>query len=200
VTLSASEIESVRFHLGFGNLNTGAVLFTRDGFLEFFSQVVSVYLSTATETSATTAITAGASTTVTPLVMTDIVAGAQLVVDVADACELVSVRSVTATTFTAAFAIAHPASGYPVMLMSGKARLRYLLGAADRLWQKLQSASVGGTLGIKQLGQGEIEWFGPKSVYDGLMTQYRGVVDQMSSLIRVPDDSGGGSGNRVAVY
>lgn len=199
MSLTTSEIESVRFHLGYGNLGTGAVLYTRDGFLEFFSGVVSTYLSTATETTATTAVTAGASTTVTPVSMTDVAVGAQLVVDVADACEIVTVRSVTATTFTSVFLYAHPVTGYPVLLMSGKARLRYLLGTAERLWQKLQSSSVTGSLGIKQLGQGEIEWFGPRSVYDGLMRQYRGIVDQMSLLVRVPNDATGNGGG-IAVY
>lgn len=186
MTLSTAEIESLRYHLGWGNVGVAAYPYTPDGFFEVFSQVVSPHLSTATETTATTAITAGATATVTPVSMTDIVVGAQLVVDVGDAAEIVWVRSVAASTFTASFTLAHPASGYPVMLMCGKARLRYTLAVCDRLWTRMQSATVSGSLGIKQLGQGEIEWFGPSAVYQGLLTQYLGAVQSLSTITRVP--------------
>lgn len=203
MSLTASEIDSLRYHLGYGNISSAAFPYSPDDFRDLFEQIVGACLSTGTETTTTTAITAGSSTTVTPASMTDIVVGAQLVVDVGEAAEVVMVRSTTLTTFTAAFTLAHPASGYPVMLMCGKARLRYLLGACDRLWQRTQSASVSGALGIKQLGQGEIEWFGPNSVYQGLLNQYLGVVSELSSLVRIPANpetrSAGGT-SEVAVY
>lgn len=186
MALTTAEVESLRYHLGWGNVSVAASPYTPDGFYEVFSQVVAPNLSTATETTATTAVTAGSTTAVTPGDMTDIVVGAQLIVDVGEAAEIVVVRSVTLTTFSAAFANAHPSSGYPVMLMSGKARLRYLLAVADRLWTRMQSSTVTGTFGIKQLGQGEIEWFAPSSVYQGVVNQYVGTVHQLSMLVRVP--------------
>lgn len=205
MSLTASEIESLRFHLGWGNIAVAAYPYTPDGFYEVFSQVVSPYLSTAAETDATTAITAGSSAAVTPTSMTDIVVGAQLIVDVGEASELVMVRSVTATTFTAAFVNAHPATGYLVALMCGKARLRYLMWVADRMWAKLQSTEIGGTLGIKQLGRGEIEWFSPNAVYQGQLSQYLGAVGEISLITRVPmnpETRGrpGGRGGQLEVY
>lgn len=185
MSLSTAEIESLRFHLGYGQVAI-ANPYTPDGFLEVFAQVVAPNLGTGTETTASTAVIAGSSTTITPVSMADIVVSAQLVVDVGEACEIVWVRSVTSTTFTAAFTLAHPASGYPVLVMSGKARLRFLLGVCDRLWQKMQSPDVSDSLGIKQLGRGEIEWFGTTAVYDALSTQYLSTVNQLSSVVRVP--------------
>lgn len=184
--LAAWEVESLRSHLGWGNVGIGASPYAADGLHDVFYAVVGPYLTTAPETQASSEVAAPGTAVITPDSMEGIVAGTSLVVDVGADMEIVQVRSATLTTFSARFKLAHPASGYLVAVMSGRARLRILLNALDRLWEQLQGAAVGGTAGIKQLGQGEIEWFGPTAVRDGLAAQYEALVLQLSALVRVP--------------
>ena len=185
MSLSDSEVQSLRFHLGYGNVNgPDAYPYTPDGFQELFA-VIAPAIQTAAETTASTAVTAGSTTTVTVASITDIAARTELVIDVADDAEVVIVKSVSGSTFTAAFAKSHPASGYPVAIMSGEARLRMLLWDAGAAWKKAQSSSITKTAGLKQLGRGEIEWFPNGSVLSDTMDHYRSIVWSISALVRV---------------
>lgn len=204
MSLTTSEMESLRTHLRYGNMDTLAYPYTPDGFLVLFRDVIGPALGVDTETSATTTIAAGI-VVVTPLVMTNIVAGASLVVDVGEDAEIVMVKAVTSTTFTARFAKAHASSGYPVAVMCGKQRVRFLLAQADRLWAKSQGSDITQTAGLKQLGQGEIEWVnGASGVIDDVGSQYAAIVAELSSVCRVPIGDGGTDGQRrgtaVEVY
>lgn len=195
MAITDSEVESLRFHLGYGNIGLGTSAYSPDGFKELFRDVVAVYLTGDTETTATGAITAGAVATVTPAAMTGIVAYARLVVDVGDDAEIVTVRSVTLTTFSARFSKTH-ATGYPVAVLGGQARLRLLLNQADAAWQAMQDPSVGSTAGLKQVDKGDVEWFQGFQVLKDRLSHYRAIVSQISSLVRVEPigaSSGGGS-------
>jgi hypothetical protein len=184
MAITSAETESLRFHLGFGQVNgVGANSYTPDSFYEYFHQVIAPNLTGSTETTATTAITAGSTVTVTPVSMTDIVVHAALVIDVGPAAEMVQVRSVTATTFTATFALDHPSSGYPVALMGGHARLRWLLAKADAAWTALQDATIGDTAGLKQVDKGDIEWFPGFEVLKNRKQHYESVIEQIWRLI-----------------
>lgn len=186
MSLSVAEIESVRFHLGWGNISAGASPYSSDGFLDVFNGIVGPYLTTSTEATAAQAIASKTTAVVTPSVMTLIVLGCQLVCDVGDAAEIVMVKAVSPTTFTASFVKAHDVTGWPVLVMCGKARLRYLLHSAETVWARMQGTAVSGSLGIKQLGQGEIEWFSASAVYQSLAGQYLGIVNAISQLLHVP--------------
>ncbi len=186
MALTSSEIESLRFHLGYGNIDVGAYPYTPDGFKAIFDQVIAPYLTGDTGTTATTPVTAGTNTAVTPVSMTGIVPYAKLVVDVGDDVEMVVVRSVTGSSFTARFNKAHPSSGYPIALMGGHARLRLLLNQAESAWQAMQDPSVGATAGLKQVDKGDVEWFQGFQVLKDRLAHYRAIVDQISSLVRVP--------------
>lgn len=185
MTLSSAEIDRLRFHLGYGNLAVGADLYTRDGFLALFEQVVSLYLNTGTETSATTAITAGAITEVTPAAMTGIAVYGQLIVDVGDDAEQVMVQAVTVSTFTARFAKAHAVTGYPIATESGLARLRLLLWDADRAYREMFSADTAATSGIKEVDKKDVVFFGGSAVCEGRLKHYMGIVAAISSLVQV---------------
>lgn len=185
MSLTDAEIGSLGFHLGYGNISIAARPYSPDNFYEVFNSIVGPYLSTGNETSATDAITAGSTTQVTPVAMTGIVAYGQLVIDTGDDAEIVMVKVVDAGTFTAAFTKAHSTSGYPISTMSGVARLRLLLQSADRAWEKVQDKSITSTAGLKQLGNGEIEWFGNNTVLRETIDHYRGIVRSISDLVRV---------------
>jgi hypothetical protein len=196
MSLSTTELDSLRFHLGYGNISVGAEPYTPDTFYEVFNSVVSPYLSTGTETSATTAVTAGATTTVTPASMTGISAYTQLVIDVAEQAEVVMVKAVTATTFTAYFTKAHAASGYPIATLAGVGRLRILLHQADAAWQATLSPEVGATAGLKQVDKGDVEWFQGFQVLSGRLDHYKAIVASISSLVRVQPAWGSATSRR----
>lgn len=196
--LTDAEIEAIRFHLGYGNIGLGGYPHTPDGYFEAFRDVVAEYLTTGDETTAATAITAGSTTTVTPVSMTGIAVNVQLVVDVADEAEFVVVKATTATTFTAKFATAHAASGYPVAVASGVARCRYLIHRCNRALEKVTGSSMTNSAGLKSVGRGAVEWFGTGAVLTATQQAYLAVVDQLSSLVRVaPRWVNDGSGGRV---
>lgn len=183
MALTTEEIESLRFHLGYGNIGAMGAPYTPDTFLEIFSQVVSPNLSTGTETSATTAITAGATVVVTPAAMTDIAAYGTLVVDVGEDAEVVVVKAVTVSTFTAAFAKAHSSAGYPIATMSGTARLRMLLWDADAAWKVLNSKGIISRAGIKKVD--EVEFFEDGAYMSERVSQYVNIVTSIAALVQV---------------
>lgn len=199
MSLSTAEVESLRFHLGYGNVGVGAYPYTPDGFKELFEQVIGLNLTGDTETTASGSTTAGALATLTPAAMTGIVAYARLVVDVGDDSEIVTVKSVTSTTFTARFSKARTGS-FPVALLGGQARLRLLLGQADTAWQAMQDPSIGSTAGLKQVDKGDVEWFQGFQVLKDRLSHYRAIVGQISSLVRVQPAWAGGCGQTLEAY
>lgn len=182
--LTTSEIDSLRHHLGYGNIGAYAAPYTPDGFLELFSLVIAPNLSEGAQTSATTSIDGTGTVVVTPAAMTGITAYESLVVDTADQAEAVVVKAVTATTFTANFAKAHTSGGYPIAVMSGIARLRLLLWDADSAWRALNAASVGSTSGIKKVD--EVEFFGDGSAaLKARTSHYLTICQNIASLVQV---------------
>ena len=204
--LTPDEIESLRFHLGFGNLQVGAYPWTPDGFFELFQNVIAVYLTTAAETSATTPIVASnlapAVVTITPVSMTDITANQRLIVDNDDDAEIVAVKSVTSTTFTAKFRFSHDGSGYPIAIETGTSRLRYLMHRADRVHEAMFGPLVTAVAGLQSADKGEVVWIGRSSVLKAQYDQYRAIIGQISTLIRVESLSanGGGRVTRMESY
>lgn len=191
--VSDAEREALRFHLCYGNVSVSGYPYTPDGFIELFRDVVQPNLTTGEETTATTAIAAGAVVTVTPVAMTGISVYSRLMVDVGDAAEIVVVKAVTGSTFSAAFVNAHTSTGYPVAVFSAVARLRMLLHSADRAWAGVQGTDVGADAGIKKVDETEFYQGGKGGVVlEGLTRQYETIVASISSLVRVPVANGGG--------
>ncbi len=201
MSLTKSEIENLRAHLRHGNIGVGASPYTSDGFYSLFDQVIAPNLSTDTETTSVSPIAAGIASC-TPLVMTNIVVAATLVVDIGEDAEIVEVKAVNGGSFVARFAKAHDLLGYPVLVMSGKARLRFLLGEANRAFSKAFGSSITQTAGLKQLGQGEIEWLaGGRGVINDVLFQYAKIMEQISELVRVsPNLMASRRGSSLEVY
>ena len=199
--LTANEIERTRFHLGYGEIQIGGYPWTPDGFFELFTNVIAQYLSSAEETTATTAITANTIAVVTPVSMTGISVNERLFVDVAEDSEIVTVKATTLTTFTARFLKAHTSAGYPIAVDSGVPKLRYLLTQADLAWQALLDKAVTNAMGLKSLAREEIVWFGPYAVLKGRLDHYIAIVAQISRLIRVePVEMPGAPVHRMEAY
>lgn len=195
--LTPLEVERIRFHLGYGNLNVGAYPWSPDGFFELFTNVIAVYLSDATTTTATTAIDASGGpviVAVTPASMavtlsdgtaSTITPGMRLIIDNDDDAEIVVVKSVTGTTFSAKFQNSHDASGYQVALEVGTSWLRYLLHRADRVHQAMLGPLVTATAGLASVDKQETVWVGQNSVIKAIYTQYQAIVGEISRLVRV---------------
>lgn len=184
MALTTAEQESLRAHLGYGNLSSVSLPYTGD---TFWTQVafVSDYLGTGTETAATDVIAAGSVVEVTPDDMTGITANCQLVIDCADEAEIVVVKAVTVSTFTAKFAKAHAATGYPISTMCGLARLRMLLWEADKAWRAITDESAGVSAGLKSVDKGDAVWFEGFRVLKDKYSHYMAIVSQLSHLTRI---------------
>jgi hypothetical protein len=195
------DIEALRFHLGYGNLGVAAYPYAPDGFVELFHTVIQPNLSTAPETTATTAIAAGEIVQVTPVSMTGIAVNVRLLVDNGEDAEEVVVKATTVTKFSARFSKAHAASGYPILVASGVARLRQLLHAAQLAHEQVTGSTVTSTAGLKSVGRGEVEWFGESAVLESRRAHYLAIVAQLSSLVRVaPVEMGTSRGGTMEAY
>ena len=192
MTVSVAEIEALRFHLGKGQLGPLSVVYAGNNYYEFFQGVIKDNLSDYASTTATATITSATTVEVTPVSMTDIVPYARLYVDVGDSLDVVQVKAVGASTFTASFAKAHTGT-FPIQLECGVARLRQLLWSADKAFQAMQASTVTETAGIKQLGQGEIEWFDGTAVLEGKARHYQTIVEELAKLVMI--DTGSSRGN-----
>jgi hypothetical protein len=188
--------------LGYGNISVGAEPYTPDTFYEVFANVVSPYLSTGVETSSVTAITAGSTTVVTPVSMAGISVNERLVIDVAEQAEIVTVKAVSGSTFTAYFTKAHTSAGYPVSTLRGVGRLRILLAQADAAWQAMTSLDVAASAGLKSVDKGDVEWFQGYQVLTGRLSHYKSIVYSISSLVRVQPlwHQSGGRSSRLEAY
>lgn len=203
LTAASPEVEQLRFHLGYGNVSVGGYPYTPDGFFEIFSQVIAPNLTFGAETSATTAIAAGATVAVTPVAMTGIAAYARLVVDVGDDAETIVVAATGGATFTAHFLKAHAATGYPVAVESGVARLRLLLHSAARAWEKLQDASITKVAGLNSVGNGKVVWFQGNRVLADTLEHYQEIARRIGDLVRVRprwEEDGSSGCSRLETY
>jgi hypothetical protein len=195
MAITDSEIERLRFFLGWGNLDVAAYPYTPDGFFEAFYDIVAPNLTTGAESTVAVSIAAAGIVTVTPAAMTDIVPWTRLVVDVGSDEETVTVRATTATTFTARFEKAHAAS-FPIAVDSGTTRLRSLLAKAEATLAEKTGTKISSAAGLKMVGQGEVEWFGVTSALMATDAQLLSIRRELSSLVRVSlrEDYEGGRG------
>jgi hypothetical protein len=202
MAITDSEIERLRFFLGWGNLDVAAYPYTPDGFYEVFYGVVAPNLTTGAESTVAVSIAAAGIVVVTPASMTDIVPWTRLVVDVGSDEETVTVRATTATTFTARFERAHTAP-FPIAVDSGTTRLRSLLAKAEATLAEKTGTKISSAAGLKMVGQGEVEWFGVTSALMATDAQLLSIRRELSSLVRVPlreDYDGCGPSQQTEVY
>jgi hypothetical protein len=188
MALTSSEIQSLRYHLGYGAIGIASP-YLPDTFLELFRDVVAPNLETGTSTTSATSVAAAGTATIVVLNATDITARTRLVVDVGDKEETVTVRAVSGTSITADFANTHTSTPYPVAIESGETRLRSLLSAADAAHTKMTATTAIDSAGLKRAE--DIEWYpdGMTGIVGGVigaqLRAYRQIVMQLSSLVRV---------------
>lgn len=203
MALTDSEIQSLRFHLGYGLIGIASP-YLPDTFLELFEDVVAPNLETGTSTTSSTSVAAAGTATIVVADATDIAARTRLVVDVGDYEETVVVRAVSGTSITADFANAHTSTPYPVAIESGETRCRSLLGKADAAHAKLTATTAIDSAGLKRAE--DIEWYpeGGSGVSGGVvgaqLRAYRAIVAQLASLVRVEPAWASRCGSRLETY
>lgn len=160
MALLDSEISRIKWHLGFTVVGIGAE--PRIDYVALFDQVIQPYVgSNATTTSSTTV---AAASTPTPVTLTLASATGfnpsdKAVIDVDSRQERVTVQSVSGSTISVILTKAHSGT-YPVSVEGPDTIVRDILQRCDDAWAAYSTALS--SAGLKQLGQGEIEWFEEK--------------------------------------
>ncbi len=156
MALLNSELEFIKFSLGFNVLTVGAVPYI--SIAQIFEQVIQPYMSSgASTTSSTTVVVA---TTATPVALTlasatGFDAFARVVIDVDDLQEVATVRSISGSAITVPLLKAHTGT-YPVTVEGGESIIRGLLNRLRTIEQSI--ADTSSSAGIKKVD--EIEFFG----------------------------------------
>lgn len=195
-----SELDLIRFELGFNTLTTGAEPYI--GIAAVFSQVIQPYLRSGLITTSTTSVTAASTPTLVTLTLAavtgvntqgtavSIVAGDRFVIDVDASQESATVHSVSGLTVSVALSLAHSGT-YSVTVESGEAILRGILRQCRAVTMKLESAS--GSAGIKKVD--EIEFFasttGGSTVFADLIAQQQYWRDQLRRVLFGVGEEGG---------
>jgi hypothetical protein len=202
MALLASELQRIKYELGFPVLETGAEPYI--GIAAVFDGVIKPYLSAGANTTSATVVSAATSPTLTTLNLataTGVSANCRLVVDVDDAQELCMLQSISGTSACVYLSNAHTGT-YPVTVEGGESIVRNLLRKL-RAIDKAQEEAIDGA-GVKKVD--EIEFFGGNSSRSG-STQFADLSTQRehwrNELRRVLFGAGGtssGYGSTCSVY
>lgn len=205
MALLASELERIRFELGFADLTVGAEPYI--GVAAIFDQVIQPYLRAGATTTSTTAVTAA--TTPTPVAITlasatGFAAFATVVIDVGDRQEVVAVQSLSGAAMTVSLSKAHSGT-YPVTVEGGESMVRYLLDKCRKASEAIADAMT--AAGIKQLDKGDVVFFGGRDGKTALDVAKEAQTYWRSELCRLLFGTGDlrslarrSSGGRVEIY
>lgn len=205
MALQNSELDRLRYELGFNTLSVGAEPYI--SYLAIFANVVQKYLSAGALTTCSTTVAAATSVTPVTLTLADATgfsALCRVVVDVDDRQEIATVQSLSGSTISVLLSGAHTGS-YPVGVEGGESMVRDILRKIAELTKpggKLEKAA--GTAGVAKVD--EIEFFSPsvggaKSRIRELQDLRMYYRDELSAITGVPNfwryKRGGG---RVELY
>ncbi len=216
MALLASELQRVRFELGYNVLSAGAEPYV--SYVALFDSVVQAYLNSGASTWSSTEVAATTTPVAVALTLDDVEgfhAGDRIVVDVEDAQETPMVRSVQGSAVVVYLTKAHTGV-FPVTVEGGEAIVREQLRAILRARAaqealagsggSIQSALISSAGGLKKVD--EIEFY-PASTsttsssssagdaYDKLERRIEKHQDELSIALGVPNlrklrHSGGG--------
>lgn len=213
MALLTSELDQIRYELGWNNLTVGAEPYI--GVAAIFDRVVAPYLRSGLITSSSTEVDAASAPTQVTLTLAaasgtntqgdavSVSVGDTLVVDVDARQELAIVQAVTGTDVDLLLSLAHTGT-YPVTVQGGEAMLRQILRRCRAVSFEIEGAMS--NAGLKKVD--EIEFFqsrlGGSTVFDDLLRQqHYWRVELYRLLFGVGDRSlmgGGRSGGLISVY
>lgn len=155
-TLTDIELDRIKFEAMDNVLGFGAVPYASIRNVYGIIQD-NVQSSSVDPTTSSTAVTSAGAVTLTLVAATGITAGTRVVLDVDNAREVVTVRSVAGSVISVVCAKTH-AGTYPVEIESALTIVRGLLADLETLSQ--QERTLYSSAGVKSV-DGEIEFFGP---------------------------------------
>lgn len=129
MALLPSEIQRIRFELGFPNLDTAADVYVPGGIYAYFTAVLQPYLlGGAVTTSSTPVVAADVPTpqTITLASATGFTAGDVVVIDVDARQERATIQNLSGSALTAQLSLAHSGS-YPIVVEGGESLIRDVL-------------------------------------------------------------------------
>jgi hypothetical protein len=200
MALLASELQRIKYELGFPVLDTGAEPYI--GIAAIFDRVVQPYLSAGAVTTSATSVAASTTPTLRTLTLGDatgVSAACTLVVDIDGSQERGTVTSVSGSTVTLPLTKAH-AGTYPVTVEGGESIVRDILRKL-RLVELRQEEAMDHA-GIKKAD--EVEFFGNtgsggSTVFSDLAKQREHWRNELSRVLGIRGMSRGG-GSTLEVY
>lgn len=156
MALTDSEIQRVRYELGYPNLDTAAEPYI--GIVAVFTQVIQPYTLSGASTTSSTPVTAASSPTPQSLTLasaTGFAAGAVVLVDVDARQERATVQSLSGSSMTVQLSLAHSGT-YPVTVEGGESIIRDILRELRLVADAI--SSLKDRVGLKKAD--EIEFFG----------------------------------------
>lgn len=165
MALLDSEVQRIRYELGYPNLDTAAEPYI--GIVAFFSQILQPYLLDGASTTSTSLVTAATSPTPQSLVLasaTDFHVGDVVVIDVDSRQERATVSSLSGNTITALLSLDHGPGSFPVLVEGGESFIRDILRELRLLTTGMNGAASAmsafrSRVGLKKV-EGEVEFFG----------------------------------------
>lgn len=183
MALTTSELRRIRAELGYNVLNAGAEPYI--GVHAVFDQVIAAYMQGGASTTSSTTVTAASSPTLVTLTLTSstgFTAGDRVIVDVDDAQEIATIRSVSGATIVLYLSLAHSGT-YPVSVEGGETMVRQVLRRLAEVSDQIDQA--GSTAGLKRVD--EIEFYGEEgqSQSKALKRLQMDHRDELASLLGV---------------
>jgi hypothetical protein len=182
MALLDSEVQRIRYELGYPNLNTAAEPYI--GIAAFFTAVLQPFLLGGATTTSATPVTAASSPTPQTLTLasaTGFSAGSIVIVDVDARQERATIQSLSGPSATVQLSLAHSGT-YPVTVESGESTIRDILRQLRLISDGMngtpgQMTSILSRLGLKKVD--DVEFFG------GGNTLASQGVDPLSQLLQV---------------
>ena len=203
MALSQSELERVKYELGYNVLEIGALPYV--GYVALFDSVLLPYLNAgATTTCSTSVVTSTTGPTPVQLTLgsaTGFSVFSRAVVDVDARQEIATISNVSGNIITVQLVLAHSGT-YPVTVEGGETMIRLALkrcvAVADKLLTALSMA------GLKRAE--EVEWYQSgvqgAGVLDSLRAEQMRLRDELASLVGIQNlwRVRAGQGQRAALY
>lgn len=201
MALTTPEIARIKFELGWNVLDVGAEPFI--GVSSLFAQVIAPFIQGGAITTSSTAIVASSPASlaaVTLLSATGVAAGDRVIIDVEDAQEITTVRSIAGAVMSVFLAKAHPGT-YPVTVEGGEAIVRELLGHLRRFSEpRGLIAKASGSAGIKKVDEIEFSDNYMTSRSRELRREQSYWRDELASALGCENRRGSSGGGAVAMY
>jgi hypothetical protein len=213
MALTDSEIQRIRFELGYPNLSNSAEPYI--GITAFFDQILQPYLQAGASTTSATPVTAATTPTPQTLALASaagIVAGNVVVVDVDARQERATVAAVSGNNITVQLSLAHTGT-YPVTVEGAESIIRDILHELRLITNGMNGqagtlSSIRSRVGLKKVD--DVEFFGggqtlasqgrdPLTALLELREYWRNELANAIGIPRLNDPRNSG-GSSVSVY